>query len=104
MMARTADASTEAFPLDCKTCTLATAPFRKISKLTTARGAHRSEGSTVLCSQLLLTRFCTAVTYQEKRPANSPPPCPLKPMPALVAPPAPMPNCVYGTAGEPPCP
>src|SRR5260370_25535164 len=103
-MARMADASTEALPLDCKICTLATAPFRKISNDTTARGAHRSEGSTVLSSQLLLTRLRTASTYQEKRPPKSPPPCPPNCMPAAVAPAAPIPNCVYGTDGEPPCP
>ena len=56
-MARTAEVSTEALPLDCNICTLATVPFRRMSNVTTARGAKRTDGSTVLCSQLLLTRL-----------------------------------------------
>ncbi len=72
-MARTAELSTEALPLDCKICTLATLPLRRMSNVTTARGANRTLGSTVLCSQLLLTRLRTASTYQAKRPPKSPP-------------------------------
>src|SRR3990172_9092664 len=102
-MARMAELSTDALPLERKICTLVMEPLRRMSKLTTARGANLTDGSTVLCSQLLLTRERTASTYQEKRlPKSPPPPGPPKPMPAVVAPSAPILNSPYGTLGAPP--
>src|ERR1700722_76143 len=84
-MALTADVSTDALPLDCRICTLVTVPLRRMSNVTTARGAKRTLGSTVLCSQLLLTRLRTASTYHAKHPPKSPPPPgPEKPSPPVV--------------------
>jgi hypothetical protein len=62
IIARSAELSTEAFPLDCINCAFTIVPSRRISNVYTTRGAQRTEGSTVDCSQLLLTRARTPST------------------------------------------
>src|SRR5580658_7580299 len=103
-MARTAEESTEALPLDLVTWILVTVPSRKMSNVATTRGANCTRGSTVDCSQVLLTLRCTASTYQEKRSPKFPAPGPSKPMPACVLAPAPSVKELYGTVGVPPPP
>ncbi len=57
-----------------------------MSKLATRRGANEIRGSTVDCSQLLLTLRCTASTYHENRLPKFPPPAPSMDIPACVCP------------------
>src|SRR5579872_1971165 len=76
-----------------------------MSNVTTTRGAQETFWSIVDCSQLLATRCCTAVTYQEKREPKSPPDAPLKASPACVAPVLPIAKAeLRGIAGAPPPP
>src|SRR5271154_5439936 len=82
---------------------LVTVPSRNMSNTTTMRGAYATLGSTVDCSQLLLTRRWTASTYHENRDPKSPPPTTLKLSPAAVCP-APIAKDVYGIVGVPPPP
>src|SRR5271156_98962 len=80
-----------------------TEPSRRMVKVTTTRGATETFGSTVDCSQLLLTRRCTASTYQENFDPKSPPPEPVNPNPAWVLP-GPIANEDDGIFGAPPRP
>src|SRR5271155_2554863 len=81
---------------------LVTVPSRRMSNEATTRGANCTLGSTVDCSQALLTLRCTASTYHEKRAPKFPAPAPSKPMPAWVLAPAPIAKELYGTVGVPP--
>src|SRR5689334_5030407 len=71
--------------------------------VTTTRGAVLTLGSTLDCSQLALTRLCTASTYHEKREPKSPPAVPVNPKLACVLP-LPIAKEVRGTVGVPPPP